>query len=397
MAIFRPLFDLTPERYNPGFSYRRIFRMSKRIVMAFALLVSVGCTAFAAEAPKAAKNDKEKSESAANSAATPEKAGRLTIVEPVKDYGEVPKGDKLDWAFVIKNTGDADLQILAAKPGCGCTVADFDKVIKPGETGKVTAHVDTTNFAGPISKTISIETSDPSTPEAVLTIHATVKPYVEAFPAGFVRFNMLQGDAETQSVTLYSDEEEPFEISKIETPGDYVKVVPHKIEDPNSRVQAGRANQNQYRLDVTVGGPDAKIGPLGDKIHVATNSKHQPDYFISVTGVIRPPFRVEPSVVNFGEVTASDPAATRAIILRSNSLKTPEMFTVTKAESSIPSVAATVKPTDHKGEFEVTLQVAKDAKPGDLDGTVKIYTNDKVNPIVTLPMKGLVKVAQAQK
>lgn len=352
--------------------------MSKRflVMMTFAFLVAFGSLAVSAQ---------EKSETAA-------KAGRLTIVEPVKDYGEVPKGDKLDWSFVIKNTGDGDLQIFAAKPGCGCTVADFDKVIKPGQSGKVTAHVDTTAFAGPISKTVSIETSDPTTPEAVLTIHATVKPYVEAFPAGFVRYNMLQGDAETQSITLYSDEEEPFTITKVDAP-DYVKVVPHQIEDPNSRVQAGRANQNQYRLDITVGGPDAKIGPLADKIHIATNSKHQPDYFVSVTGVIRPTFRVDPQEVNFGEVAPTDPAATRGVILHSNSLKTPEMFNVTKAETSIPGVTALVKPTDHKGEYEVTLQVAKDAKPGDLDGTVKIYTNDKMTPVVTLPVKGIVKVA----
>jgi hypothetical protein len=261
----------------------------------------------------------------------------------------------------------------------------------------VTAHIDTTAFAGPISKTVSIETNDPSVPEAVLTIHATVKPYVEAFPAGFVRFNMLQGDAETQSITLYSDEEEPFEITKIETPGDYVKVVPHKIEDPASRVQAGRGNQNQYRLDITVGGPDSKIGPLGDKIHIATNSKHQPDYFVSVTGVIRPAFRVDPTVVNFGEVAPTDPAATRGIILHSNSLKSPEMFNVTKAETTVPYVSATVKPGSVKGEYEVSLQIAKDAKPGDLDGTVKIYTNDKITPVVTLPIKGVVKVAQAAK
>ena len=357
--------------------------MSKRFfVMTFAFLVACGSLATA----------QEKSETAAKTAVASDKTGRLTIVEPVKEYGEVPKGEKLDWSFVIRNTGDGDLKILAAKPGCGCTVADFDKVIAPGQTGKVTAHIDTTAFAGPISKTVSIETSDPSVPEAVLTIHATVKPFVEAFPAGFVRYNMLQGDAETQSITLYADEEEPFEITNVEAP-EYVKVVPHKIEDPASRVQAGRANQNQYRLDITVGGPDAKVGPLGDKIHIVTNSKHQPDYFVSVTGVIRPTFRVDQNAVNFGEVAPSDPAATHPIILHSNSLKAPETFNVTKAETTIPSVTATVKPGSVKGEYEVDLQVAKDAKPGDLDGTVKIYTNDKITPIVTLPIKGVVKVA----
>ena len=38
--------------------------------------------------------------------------------------------------------------------GAGCTVADFDKVIKPGKSGKVHANVDTTGFAGPIAKAV---------------------------------------------------------------------------------------------------------------------------------------------------------------------------------------------------------------------------------------------------
>jgi hypothetical protein len=353
-----------------------------------ALLASFASLASAQTAAANATDAKSRSE------AKSEKAPRLTIIEPVREYGTVPKGEKLDWSFVVKNTGNADLQIIAARPSCGCTVADFDKVIKPGATGKVTAHVDTTAFSGPISKTVTLETNDPSTPAAQLTIHAIVKPYVEAFPAGFVRFNILQGDAETQSVTIYSEEEEPFEITKVEVPADYIKVTTKKIEDPTMRAaNVGRANQNQYKIDITLGGPDAKLGPLADKVHIITNSKHQPDYFITVTGVVRPTFRVEPTGVNFGEVTANDASATRTVVLRSNNLKMPETFSVTKAESSVPTVVTNVKPTANKGEYEVTLALAKDAKAGDIDGSVKIYTNDKVNPVVTVPVKGTVKGA----
>lgn len=364
--------------------------MSKRIVvMTLSLLVSLASFASAAETTKASGSGKSEAKSEAVA-----KSPRLTVIEPVKDYGEVPKGDKLNWSFAIKNTGDADLQIIAAKPGCGCTVAEFDKVIKPGATGKVSAHVDTTAFAGPIAKTITIETNDPTAPAATLTIHAIVKPYVEAYPAGFVRYNLLQGDAEMQSVTLFSEEDAPFEITKVETPGDWVKVNYAKIEDVAQRAQVGRPGQNQYRFDITVGGPDAKIGPLADKIHIITNSKHQPDYYISISGVIRPPFMVEPSGVNFGEVAPSDPSATRTVTLRSNNLKAPESFSVTKAESSTPSVDAAVKSTDRKGQYEVTLQIAKDAKPGDLEGSVKIYTNDKSNPVVTVPIRAMVTAAK---
>ncbi|HEX7150543.1 MAG TPA: DUF1573 domain-containing protein [Thermoanaerobaculia bacterium] len=325
------------------------------------------------------------------------KSPRLTVVEPVKDFGTVPKGQKLDIAFVVKNTGTTDLEIIAARPSCGCTVADFDKVIKPGQTGKVNAHVDTTNFAGPIAKSITIETNDPSTPTAQLTVHAIVKPYVEAYPAGFVRFNMLQGDAEVQAVTLYSEEDEPFEIVKVEAPAEWIKVDVKKNEGADVIQTVGKKEQAQYKLNITVGGPDAKVGPLAEKIHIVTNSKHQPDYWVSVSGVIRPTYRVEPTGVNFGPVAPSDSAATRTVTLRSNNLKAPESFLVSKVETSVPGVSAEVKPTANKGEYEVTLQVKKDAQPGDITGDLKIFTSDKVTPVFTVPVRGTIKSATAAK
>jgi hypothetical protein len=326
-------------------------------------------------------------------AADAAKAPHLVLTEPLKDFGTVPKGEKIDWSFEVKNTGNSDLEILAAKPTCGCTVADFTKVIKPGETGKVTAHVDTTNFAGPISKAVSLETNDPSAATAQVTITAIVKPYVEAYPAGFARVNMLQGDAEKTSLLLYSEEETPFEIVKIESPQPWIKAEAVKATGDDIRPSVGKQGQNQYVLNITVGGPDAKVGPIAEKIHVTTNSKHQPEYWVSVSGVIRPPFRVEPTGINFGEVAPMDAAATRTITVRSNNLKTPEEFQVTNVESAVSGLTAVVKPTANKGEYEVVLQVAKDMKPGALDGNVLIHTNDKIQPLVTVPIKGMVTAA----
>jgi hypothetical protein len=352
--------------------------MSKRL---FATTVALALTL---AAPFAVAQDAPKAADAA-------KAPRLSLTEPIKDFGTVPKGEKLEWAFEVKNTGTTDLEILAAKPTCGCTVADFTKIIKPGQTGKVTAHVDTTNFAGPISKSVQLDTNDPAAAAAQVTITAIVKPFVEAHPAGFVRFNMLQGEAEKQSVLLYSEETEPFQIVKVESPQDWIKVDTMKAEGEDARPKIGREGQTQYRVDITVGGDDARVGPLAEKVHIVTNSKHQPDYWISVSGVVRPPYRVEPTGVNFGEVSAADTAATRTVTLRSNSLKTPETFVVTGADSAVTGVTAAVKPTANKGEYEVTLQVSKDAKPGLIDGNIIIHTSDKTKPTVTIPVKGSVK------
>ena len=130
--------------------------MSKRL-FATTLVLALAVTPFAAAQEKAAT-------------ASAAKAPRLTLTEPLKDFGTVPKGTKIDWSFEVKNTGTSTLEITNVKPACGCTVAEFDKTIEPGKTGKGVAHVDTTTFTGPNSKGITIQTNDPPAPSAQVTL-----------------------------------------------------------------------------------------------------------------------------------------------------------------------------------------------------------------------------------
>lgn len=318
-------------------------------------------------------------------------APRLTMVDPMKDFGTVAKGSELSWEFTVKNTGKADLQILNVQPACGCTVADFDKVIKPGATGKIRAVVDTAQFSGPISKGITVVSNDPATPNAVLTMRAVVKPYVEAYPAGFLRYMILQGETATQSAVLYSEEEEPFEIVGVDVPADYIEVNYSKITNDELRANVGRAGQNQWKVDISVGGPEAEVGPIAQKVKLITNSKHQPEYLLSVTGLIRPSYMVNPTVLNFGDVTATDPAATRTITLKSNSRTAPQEFKVTKVESTTPALVAESKASTDPGSYEVTVRVAQPAAVGAIDGNLRIYTTDPHNPVYTLPVRGSIK------
>ncbi|HVT05342.1 MAG TPA: DUF1573 domain-containing protein [Thermoanaerobaculia bacterium] len=347
--------------------------------------ISMAASPATAKKPAAAKP--AANAKATESATTP----KIDILEPVKDYGTVPKGTKIDWAFQVKNSGTSDLEIKSAAPSCGCTVTDFDKVIKPGQTGKITAHVDTVAFSGPISKHVTVMSNDPATPATQLTLNAVVKPYVEALPNGFLRFNVLQGAEQTQTVTLYSEEDQPFEIRGVDVPpGEYVKVNYVKIDKDTERVPAGKEGQTQYKVNVTLGGPKVPTGPMSDHLVIHTNSKFQPDYTISLSGVVRPTYMVMPTVLNFGEVSSADPSATRTVTVQSNDKVTPDQFKVSKVESSVKGLVAVAKASDQPGMYEVNVKVDKTAKLGDFDGTLKIYTSDKLNPVTTVPLKGTV-------
>jgi len=50
-------------------------------------------------------------------AVSPENAAKAFVAEDTFDAGNVTKGKKVEHAFMIKNMGKSDLEILSAKPG----------------------------------------------------------------------------------------------------------------------------------------------------------------------------------------------------------------------------------------------------------------------------------------
>ena len=76
--------------------------------------------------------------------------------------GTINMGEKAQVKFRCKNTGTKPLIITNARPGCGCTVADFTKEpIAPGGEGWVTGAFDSKKIhgGGDIHKTIIVSTN----------------------------------------------------------------------------------------------------------------------------------------------------------------------------------------------------------------------------------------------
>src|SRR5437867_2287483 len=149
-------------------------------------------------------------------------APKIEISPETKDAGTVAKGQMVEATFVVKNAGGSDLIISDARPSCGCTVASFDKIIKPGAEGKIQSSVDTKSFSGPISKSVLVVSNDPERPQMNLFIKAMVKPFVDVLPQAFVRFSVIKGDSAAQEVILVS-EEKGFRPTIAETSQPYVK------------------------------------------------------------------------------------------------------------------------------------------------------------------------------
>ena len=86
------------------------------------------------------------------------------------DYGKVYKdSDNGIRTFEFKNTGDKPLIITDVKSTCGCTVPSKPKEpIQPGKIGKIDVKYNMS--AGPIRKTITVESNATNVPEGRVAI-----------------------------------------------------------------------------------------------------------------------------------------------------------------------------------------------------------------------------------
>jgi hypothetical protein len=99
----------------------------------------------------------------------------ISFTSDKHDFGTVPQGIPVTYAFSFVNTGKEPLFIKNATGSCGCTVPEYtQEAIAPG--GKGTVKV-TYNAAalGPINRTVTITTNSATTPVIVLSIGGEVK------------------------------------------------------------------------------------------------------------------------------------------------------------------------------------------------------------------------------
>ncbi len=108
---------------------------------------------------------------------------------------EIIGGDTYDWGLVsykdnplkaivvIKNTGDAVLEITKVKPACGCTTAPLNKsTLKPGDTTAINITLRIGNRASSVHKTVRIASNDTNHPNKILHLKCKVFLPLEISP-----------------------------------------------------------------------------------------------------------------------------------------------------------------------------------------------------------------------
>ncbi len=100
---------------------------------------------------------------------------KLFIPDSIQNLGEITEGQTVEFAFIIKNTGNATLEILDATPDCDCAKVRIIKpTIEAGEQGEIRVAFNSKGQSGSFTKLIIIETNDPAEPVKMIKYKGTV-------------------------------------------------------------------------------------------------------------------------------------------------------------------------------------------------------------------------------
>ncbi|MGY8954569.1 MAG: DUF1573 domain-containing protein [Flavobacteriales bacterium] len=144
----------------------------KQLILLLVSLALVSCNSSSDE--KTITTDLVNSPLTANSNAEKVLTPNIEMLETSYNFGEIQQGESVTHDFILKNTGDADLIISAAKGSCGCTVPEWPKTpIAKGEEAAIKVTFNSAGKSGKQNKTVTLVTNAiPNT--KVLTINGNV-------------------------------------------------------------------------------------------------------------------------------------------------------------------------------------------------------------------------------
>ncbi|MFN7018351.1 MAG: DUF1573 domain-containing protein [Fimbriimonadales bacterium] len=283
-------------------------------------------------------------------------------IEPMEyDFGEITQGAVVKHTFIIKNEGDAPLEI-AARPSCGCVTPYYDKVIEPGKEGKIEAELRSAGFRGAQVKTIQVTSNDPDSPNLTLRLTANIRVAIEVRPSEQIPI-ALKSDAPTvQEVEIVSNTDEPLEVQDV------------RVNVPFATARAEKIDEKRTKVIITIN-PDAPAGRNTILATARTNSTAQPQVNIALNyekGIV-----VTPTTVFFGAINSATPLPIERVVTVSRADKG---FQIKKFEVDDPNIEVKHEATEDGKQHRFILRYKGGWQPGSVRKNLIIETDDLQQP-----------------
>ncbi len=281
----------------------------------------------------------------------PGEAPAIRFDTPDYYFGRVPAGHEVVHSYWFVNTGTGPLEILLVRPSCGCTTAgDYDRVVQPGEAGRIPVRLFTPKVSGEVNKPITVYTNVEG-PDGVITLQCRGLLWqpVEVTPASvsFGRMNLAEVHAEpTRTVKVVNHTDEPAQISDL------------RVTNPLFTV-ALATNEPGKRYALTVGlAPPFNYGSQQGVIELRTGLAQAPSLQIPVAIYIAPDVMVVPETLMLSADRRE--LVTRQLTIQNNA-RNP--FRITGVSTEDPLIKIEPPPTEIVSIYRLTVSIPPEYRP----------------------------------
>jgi hypothetical protein len=299
---------------------------------------------------------------------------------PETEYqaGEVVQGTEVVHGFPIHNTANQDIRIRRIGTANGARVVLMDSVVRPGERGTIRISVVTHGMRGPLNALANVYTENPNTPVASLHVKGDVVLPLEVKPRKQAYFFTVKGAPASQALSIVSYSKRPLQLKAVTSDNPRFRV-------QSQPVRAGR----EYRLTVTLD-PTTPPGKHDGRVMVTTDSPQFPEIAIPTFAKVEDSLSTSLDAVPFGQIAygalENPVVARKSVLVKKYGARD---FRVLNATTDVSFLTVEVVPSKPGESFLVNVRIMpKRAKRGQVNGTLRITTNDPARPELRLPITG---------
>jgi len=325
---------------------------------------------------------------ASGKAAAAGPGGTAQIADTTFQAGSVAQGTDITHVFTIRNVGLHPLTV-DAKPGCGCTVTEFDEVIAPGKSGKVSATIKTVTFKGPITKSITVTTNDPQRGRIVLQVSADVTVPYDVQPGDTLSFVGRYDALTPQEVMVVATDATPFDVLSATIGDASFKVAVEAAPESGlpERPRTGTVASGATRYTVRVTPPaDPKVGMTVAQVALKTTLAKAADIplrvFANVSGDVT--FSPQTVMLQTGP-EATDDQKEATVLIQKPAGQPLRIMGVTADDPSLTTETRTVQVGRN---YEISVRYVGAPLTTMLNSKISVQTNDRRQPSIAIPVWG---------
>ena len=298
---------------------------------------------------------------------------RIEFDSTILDFGKAAAGRVIEHNFVFTNTGDQALEIQDVRPTCGCTIAGtWDRRVEPGKFGTIPIRFTPAYNDGEVSKTVIVDSNDPSRTNVILQIKGAIWEPIDVTPA-FVMFG-ASSDCQTNQtrvVRIVNNLEQPLVLSKPEC-------ADRTFQTLIKTVQPGK----EFELQITLV-PPLKPGSVTVPITLETSSTNLPAINITAFVAVQPPIVATPPRITLSPGPLPPGAESKVTIQNSGT----RPLVLSEPTVNIAGVVVRLQEVQPGRQFVLTASFPAGFQiQAGQSIQVRVKTNDPQLPIITVPV-----------